>query len=60
MPETKRAARNHLDQLDIAALDQGQLRELQEAEDEMNGKDKGGERVYLIALTKPPGYKVEG
>ncbi|MHB8945375.1 MAG: hypothetical protein ACYC6I_02465 [Bacillota bacterium] len=59
MPETQRAARNHLDQLDIATLDQSQLKGLQKAEEEMNAKDKGGERVFLVALAKPPGYHVE-
>lgn len=55
-----RTARNHLDRLDIAALDQDQLKELQKAEEDMNSKGQGGGRVYLIALTKPPGHKAEG
>lgn len=59
MPETMRPAKNHLDQLDIAVLDGGQLSGLQKTEDDINAKNKEGNRVYLIALTKPPGYKVE-
>ena len=56
MPETQRAARNHLDQLDLAPLDENQLKELQKAEEDVNHRGNGGGRVYLIALTKPPGY----
>jgi len=60
MPETARTPRNHLDELDIAVLDDGQLGELRKAEEAINRKPGGDHRVYLVALTKPAGRPSEG